>query len=203
MTFQNEVTKNGTTRYRTMRFRPLRALSGVLLVAGVMGVAATSLFAQNSSSAASKAAAVPDAPASRIDFFAGYSYLGPHGSLTVPFGSTIGVPGPVSYSSINVGAIGSVTYFFDRYVGLQIEYANHPDWKQRRSQYRSRRGVVVRYPTEQIVPFVHGDAGGVRLGGPVHEPYTWGPAIDRGRRFGLQHASLWRSSRPPPVPSRL
>ena len=72
MTFQDEVTKD-----RTMRFRPLCALSGALLVAGVVGVTATSLFAQNSSSAASKPAAVPDAPASRMDFFAGYSYLGP------------------------------------------------------------------------------------------------------------------------------
>jgi hypothetical protein len=178
MTFQNKVTKNGTARYRMMRFRPLRALSGVLFVAGVMGVAATSLFAQTSS----KAAAVPDAPASRIDIFAGYSYLDPHGSVTVPSGSLIGVPGPVSYSSINVGAIGSVSYFFNRYVGLQIEYANHPDGDNDGAQ-TAEAGIIFRYPTGAIVPFVHADVGGVRLGGPVHQPYTWGPAVTAGGGF--------------------
>ena len=40
--------------------------------------------------------------------------------------------------------------------------------------------MVLRYPTQEIVPFVHADAGGVRLGGPVHEPYTWGPALTAG-----------------------
>jgi len=38
-------------------------------------------------------------------------------------------------------------------------------------------GLVLRYPTQEIVPFVHADVGAVRLGGPVHEPYTWGPAL--------------------------
>ena len=65
-----------------------------------------------------------DQSASRWDVFMGYSYLAPHGSVTTD------VP-PLtysnSYSAINYGAIGSVSYFFNRYAGGQIEYANHPN----------------------------------------------------------------------------
>jgi hypothetical protein len=45
--------------------------------------------------------------ASRIDIFAGYSYLAPHGSITVPGGGDYGANGPIKYSSIDYGAIGS------------------------------------------------------------------------------------------------
>ena len=115
-----------------MHSRPLTSLGRILLVAGAVGLGSMSLLAQDSSSSAppstaAKPIAPADAPASRIDIFAGYSYLAPHGSVTIPGGANIGVSGPVSYSSINYGAIGSVTYYFNRYVGGQIEYANHPD----------------------------------------------------------------------------
>src|SRR6185437_8711869 len=74
------------------------------------------------------ASTAPQAPyASRIDIFAGYSYLAPHGSVTVPGGNLIGVTGPISYSSIDYGAIGSGTYYFNRYVVGQVEYSDHPD----------------------------------------------------------------------------
>jgi outer membrane protein OmpA-like peptidoglycan-associated protein len=162
-----------------MHARCSNILGRVLALTAALGVAATSLFAQNSPSTASKPATAPGGSASRMDFFAGYSYLGPHGTLTVPFGSTIGAPGPVSYSAINVGAIGSVAYFFNRYVGFQAEYANHPSGNNDGAQ-TAQGGLILRYPLAQIVPWAHGEAGGVRLGGPVHEPYTWGPALTAG-----------------------
>jgi hypothetical protein len=99
--------------------------------------------------------------------------------LTVPNGAGIGVSGPVSYSSINYGAIGSVTYFFNRYVGGQVEYSNHPSGNNDGAQ-SGQLGMVFRYPTAEITPFVHGEAGFNRLGGPVHEPYTFGPALTAG-----------------------
>ncbi len=129
-----------------MHTRSWNALGRVLALTAAVGVAATSLFAQNSPSTASKPAAAPGAPASRMDFFAGYSYLSPHGTLTVPFGSTIGVPDPVSYSSINEGAIGSAAYFFDRYVGLQAEYADHPSGNNDGAS-TAQGGLILRYPT--------------------------------------------------------
>jgi outer membrane protein OmpA-like peptidoglycan-associated protein len=144
-----------------------------------VGLGSVSLLAQDSSSTASKPVAPAESPASRIDIFLGYSYLAPHGSLTVPGGAGIGVSGPVNYSSINYGAIGSVSYFFNRYVGGQVEYANHPDGNNDGAS-TGQLGLIFRYPTAEITPFVHADAGFVRLGGPVHEPYTYGPALTVG-----------------------
>jgi hypothetical protein len=120
-----------------------------------------------------------------VDIFAGYSYFAPHGTITVPGGASIGVNGPVSYSSINYGAIGSVTYYFNRYVGGQVEYANHPDGNNDGAS-SGQLGIVFRYPTAEITPFVHADAGFNRLGGPVHQPYTYGPALTAGG--GLDYA---------------
>jgi hypothetical protein len=168
-----------------MHSRPLSSLGRILLVASAVGFGSASLFAQDSSSTAPKPVAPAEPPASRIDIFAGYSYFAPHGQLTVPSGANIGVGGPVSYSAINYGAIGSVTYYFSRYVGGQVEYANHPDGNNDGAS-SGQLGIVFRYPTAEITPFAHADAGFNRLGGPVHEPYTYGPALTVGG--GLDYA---------------
>jgi outer membrane protein OmpA-like peptidoglycan-associated protein len=168
-----------------MHARPLTSLSRILLVAGAVGLGSASLLAQDSTSTAPKPTAPAEPPASRIDIFAGYSYWAPHGSVTIPSGANIGINGPVSYSSINYGAIGSVSYFFNRYVGGQVEYSNHPDGNNDGASSGSL-GMIFRYPTAEITPFVHGDAGFNRLGGPYHQPYTIGPALTVGG--GLDYA---------------
>jgi hypothetical protein len=142
---------------------------------------------QSSSSAPAAAPAAPAAGstapqvpyASRIDIFLGYSYLAPHGSVTIPGGANVGVNGPVTYSAIDAGAIGSGTYYFNRYVGAQAEVSVHPDGNNDGATVTSG-GIVFRYPTEDITPFVHFEGGAVRLGGPFKQPYTWGPAITAG-----------------------
>jgi hypothetical protein len=183
-----------------MHLRPLHSLSRILLVTCAVGLGTTALYAQDTTqtppqptqdqSSSSAPAAAPAAPApvstaptapyaSRIDIFAGYSYLAPHGSVTIPGGANIGVTGPVSYSAINYGAIGSGTYFFNRYVGAQAEVSVHPDGNNDGVTVASG-GLVFRYPTEDLTPFVHFEGGGVRIGGPYKQPYTWGPAITAG-----------------------
>jgi hypothetical protein len=168
-----------------MHSRPLNSLGRVLLVASALGLGSMSLLAQDSSSTMSKPVAPAEPPASRIDIFAGYSYLAPHGSVTIPGGANIGINGPVSYSSINYGAIGSVSYFFNRYVGGQVEYANHPDGNNDGAS-TGILGMVFRYPTAEITPFVHAGAGFVRLGGPYKQVYTYGPELTIGG--GLDYA---------------
>lgn len=118
-------------------------------------------------------------PASKIDIFTGYSYLDPHGSVNVPGGSTIGVNGPVPYTAINVGALGSANYFFNRYFGGQFEMGAHPSGPND-GAYTFSVGPVVRFPTTSMTPFIHADVGGVRLGGPYHEPYKMGVALTAG-----------------------
>ena len=183
-----------------MHLRPLHSLSRILLVTCAVGLGTTALFAQDTNttqtppqptqdqSSSSAPAAAPAAPASmapqapyasRVDIFAGYSYLAPHGSVTIPGGNLVGINGPVSYSSIDYGAIGSGTFYFNRYVGAQVEYSAHPDGNNDGASVASG-GIVFRYPTEDVTPFVHFEGGAVRLGGPFKQPYTWGPAITAG-----------------------
>ena len=47
----------------------------------------------------------------------GYSYFGAHGRLQ---------PAGIPYSSINLGAIGSGAYYFNKYFGGEVIYVNHP-----------------------------------------------------------------------------
>lgn len=192
-----------------MHLRPLHSLSRILLVTCAVGLGTTALFAQDTTqpppqptqdqSSSSAPAAAPAAPApastapqapyaSRIDIFAGYSYLAPHGSVTIPGGQFVGITGPVSYSSIDYGAIGSATYYFNRYVGAQVEVSVHPDGNNDGAGVASG-GIVFRYPTEDVTPFVHFEAGAVRLGGPFKQPYTWGPALTAGGGldYGIGH----------------
>ncbi len=153
------------------------------------------------------ASPVPSAPApqsaddsaSRWDVFLGYSYLAPHGTVT-----TSVPPGTISnsYSAINYGGIGSVSYFFNRYVGGQIEYANHPSGNNDGIS-TAQAGIIFRYPTEGVSVFVHGLGGGAYVGGPnypgngtdlVAHAYTWGPALTAGAGLDLDFSRhfAWR-----------
>ena len=41
-------------------------------------------------------------------------------------------------------------------------------------------GIIFRYPTSDITPFVHALVGGARVDGPDHNPYKWGPDLTAG-----------------------
>ncbi|RXS94299.1 hypothetical protein ESZ00_14455 [Silvibacterium dinghuense] len=162
-----------------MHSRFLNPLSRILLVGCAVGLGASSMYGQSSSSTPSAAA---EAPVSRIDIFAGYSYLAPKGTVQTP--QLDGTTFSDSYSSIDYGAIISGAYYFNKYVGGQVEYANHPDGNNDGAQ-TAQAGIIFRFPLQGMTPFVHGLAGGVRLGGPNDEPYaahnyTWGPALTAG-----------------------
>src|SRR5580692_7135637 len=110
---------------RRMHFRPFSYWGRTLLAGCATLLVASVVLGQSSSQVPSAPAPQGDQYASRWDVFMGYSYLAPHGSVTTTTGS--GAVYSPSYSSINEGAIGSVAYYFNRYVGGQIEYANHPN----------------------------------------------------------------------------
>jgi len=129
------------------------------------------------------ASTFPEDTPSRWDFFVGYSYLAPKGTVNVlqPDGVTIL---PQTYKSMEHGIIGSGTYFFNRHVGAQVETAAHDLFTNSSSSnggaYTLAGGLVARFPMMDITPFIHGLVGGARMGGPQHEPYTWGPALTAG-----------------------
>jgi outer membrane protein OmpA-like peptidoglycan-associated protein len=171
-----------------MHSRLLVSLSRILLAGCAVGIGASSMYGQSSSSTP---AAPGEAPVSRIDVFLGYSYLAPKGTVTTP--ELGGTTFSDTYSSINYGAIGSVAYYFNKYVGGQFEYENSPSGANDGAQ-TAQAGLIVRFPTQGMVPFAHALAGGVRLGGPNDEPYaahayTWGPALTVGG--GLDYDLPW------------
>lgn len=155
-----------------MVYSPLRNFGRFVLAACAVSLGVASLGAQTPSSTAP----VGVNP-SRIDVFTGYSYFGAHGQLK-PLG--------VNYSSIDLGAIGSGAYYFNKYFGGEAIYVNHPDGKNDGFSSISA-GPIFRAPMQNFTLFAHGLAGGGRLGGPnsphsfqYHNPYTWGPALTAG-----------------------
>lgn len=152
-----------------MFFQPFRILGRSLLALSAVSLGAASLGAQT-----------PAPPAgsnpSRVDVFLGYSYWGGHGQLK---------PAGISYSSVNLGAIGSGAYYFSKYAGIEISAAAHPDGKND-GLYLYQAGPTFRLPTPSVTFFGHALAGGAYLGGPnsqvpfYHEPYRWGPSLTVG-----------------------
>jgi hypothetical protein len=128
----------------------------------------------------SKGMSYGDSP-SRWDIFMGYSYLGPHGTVDVLQPDRVTVL-PISYDAIDLGAIVSGSYYFDKYVGVQLETSQHHfginDFNDDFSFYQG--GLVFRFPSDEVTPFIHGLVGGALVGGPQHEPLTWGPSLTAG-----------------------
>jgi outer membrane protein OmpA-like peptidoglycan-associated protein len=160
-----------------MNHRPFRSLGRMMLAVCAVSLGAVSMGAQTPASSTPAAPAAGPNP-SRADVFLGYSYFGAHGLLK---------PAGIPYSSIDVGAIGSVAYYFNRYFGGEVIYSNHPDGNNDGFSGVSA-GPIIRLPMEDFTVFAHGLAGAGRLGGPnsenpstlEHEPYRWGPALTAG-----------------------
>jgi hypothetical protein len=158
-------------------------MSRVLALAFVV-LLPSSLVAQV---AASQGSGNPNAPAPKWDIFVGYSVLDPRGTFypIQPDGSVL----PVSFKLEKVGLLESATYYFTRYVGLQVEAGQHDLFTNTGfvSTGTSNSGILTldigllyRWPGLHFTPFVHGFAGGADIDGPDHEPYTWGPVAAAG-----------------------
>jgi len=92
----------------------------------------------------------------------------------------------VNYSSIDLGAIGSGAYYFNKYFGGEINFVAHPDGKND-GLYSASAGPIFRAPMQNFTLFAHGLAGGSKLVGPssyhsyqYHNPWTWGTTLTAG-----------------------
>ncbi len=165
----------------------LKSWSRIVALA-VLASVPVALAAQEAPKPAPKASQ-SDSP-SRWDIFAGYSYLSPKGTVNVlqPDGQTVL---PENFKSMDAGIIGSGAYYFNKYVGAQVETAGHDLFKNSSSSnggiYTLSGGLIARFPTADITPFIHGLVGGARVGGPEHEPYKWGPVLTVGG--GMDYAT--------------
>ncbi len=157
-----------------MTYRPFRSLGRFLLAACAVSLGVVNLTAQTPAPTTPASGSNP----SRVDIFTGYSYFGAHGRIQ---------PQGVPYSSVNLGAIGSGAYYFNKYFGGEIIYVNHPDGANDGVSSISG-GPIARLPMDHFTLFAHGLVGSERLGGPNsevpatlgHNPYTWGVALTAG-----------------------
>jgi len=167
----------------------------LVLIASLVGIAPVGLAAQAAGSSAN------DQP-SRWDIFAGYSYLAPKGTVQVP--QPNGTTSANSYDAVNVGGDFSGAYYFNRYVGVQVEYAEH-EWGDSRFPnpvgtegnndgfQTISGGIIFRFPQENFTPFVHGLVGGAQVEGPDFNANKWGPDLTVGG--GMDYDLPWMNHR--------
>ena len=156
-----------------MVYRPFRIVGRFVLAACAVSLGVASLGAQTAPSTTAPVGPNP----SRVDIFTGFSYFGAHGQLK---------PAGINYSSIDLGAIGSGAYYFNKYFGGEVNFVAHPDGNND-GLYSASAGPIFRAPMQNFTLFAHGLVGGAKLGGPnnegvysYHNPYTWGPTLTAG-----------------------
>ncbi len=103
-----------------------------------------------------------------------------------PYNSTIS---GYKYPNVaNSNATASVSLFFTRHLGFQMEGSYFSGNGNRSSYppcvgnciqniYTGEAGPVVRFPIKYVVPFFHVLGGGVKANGPAYQPLTWGYGI--------------------------
>jgi hypothetical protein len=117
-------------------------------------------------------APVTDSP-SKWDIFAGYSYLAPKSSEQIAGDYP---------RSINAGAIGSVTRYFNNYVGFQLEgdyHDMHNESVPNNDFSGGSGGIIFRFPSEDITPFIHALVGG-ETAGSYYYANQWGVVLTAG-----------------------
>jgi hypothetical protein len=176
-----------------MSFRALTIcnIAAALICAGTMPAL---LAAQAAPAAKGSSEGSP----SRWDIFAGYSYLAPHGTVNTP--EPDGNITVASYDAVNLGGLFSGAYFFNRFVGVQLELGEH-EWGEQngRSNIGTEGnddgfltlagGIILRFPVGNITPFVHGMVGTANVNGPYFNPSRWGPALTGGG--GMDYETPW------------
>ena len=167
-----------------MHSHVLKSLSRVLALA-MVAVVPVALAAQESAKPMPKS--MEDSP-SKWDIFAGYSYLAPKGTVSTPMGD--GTVEPIGYHAILGGGILSVSRYFNKYVGVEGIGDVHLEKETtfpRDDFSGGSLGLIFRFPTSDITPFIHGLVGGERVGGPFFQTTTWGPVLTAGG--GLDYAT--------------
>jgi hypothetical protein len=170
--------------------RVVKALFGVVTLAVVVSVPVT-LVAQDAPKPAPKAYVADSA--SKWDIFVGYSYLQPYGKIGSAPATGLGR----TYGNIVLGSTESVTRYFDRHVGLQVEGNEHvvPEKWPYTSTLTGidanddfagvAAGPIVRFPKGNFTPFVHTLIGTERVGS-IWQPDAWGLSATLGGGLDLE-----------------
>jgi len=113
--------------------------------------------------------ATPTANPTRIDLYAGYAYFHPlSGSIdTLP------------YLPIQPGAVASLSFYFTRHLGVQVEGNGFPQGSND-SFYTAQAGPIARFSIGRVSPFVHALGGLAKVSGPAQQAATWGWGLTGG-----------------------
>jgi len=162
--------------------RVSKSVSRILALACVVTLP-IALGAQDSSKPAAKAPAGDSS--SRWDIFAGWSYFIPNS--TVDGTNAKGQVVPVKFKDAFRGGDVSLSRYFNRNIGWQIDSGNHDRfYSDKRSNdsnmglFSVQTGPVFRLPSEGFTPWAHALVGGVQLEGPAHQNYTPGITFTLG-----------------------
>ncbi len=154
------------------RVRLSSGLCGVLSL--VMAAAFSFVLLAPGRAAAQAVQSASEMTPSRADVFLGYAYWHPLG------GTIYQRP----FSAIKPGAVLSGSYYFGRYLGVEVEGGGFPNGDND-SIYTVEGGPVVRYPVGRFSPFIHALGGGAKVAGPASQPSTFGWALTGG--LGLDY----------------
>ena len=165
-------------------------LALTLACASLMPIA---MAAQDSAKPAAPASTGPSAQApSKWDIFAGYSYLAPKGQI-VNDGTR-----QDTAKSISCCADVSLARYFTNFVGVQVEGDFHKSGGNNTSVVHDQfsggsGGLIFRYPTEDITPFVHALVGGESVSSTYYPSNKWGMVLTAGG--GIDYNTPWLDHR--------
>jgi outer membrane protein OmpA-like peptidoglycan-associated protein len=143
-----------------------------------------------------------DDSASKWDIFLGYSFLAPNATV---YGWNAGPRGTVgAYQSSGVsimtqklGSAESVTRYFNRHFGLQIDsgqndiYNGSTNGSSNSGMYMVQAGGIYRWPGSKVTPWVHVLGGGGELEGPSHQNYSPGWTTTAGGGLDYELNRHW------------
>jgi hypothetical protein len=128
----------------------------------------------------------------------GYSYLAPSGTVNTM--DDKGNPLTANYDAVNVGGLFSGAYYFNKHIGVQAEFAIH-EWGQGVADSNIGTegnddgfitfggGLIARFPTGNITPFVHALVDLEDVSGPYHNGPQVGPGLTVGG--GMDYETPW------------
>ena len=151
-------------------------------VARVAALALTLVAARPSAAQAMRGAS--EYPDSKVDIYGGYGWFHPLNS---------GIYGQQYQDITNPNATASVSYWFNHFLGVQMEGSyfsgngEHRIYDPSCSKsmcdqliYTAEAGPVLRLPMGAFVPFIHALGGGERTNGPVDQHLFWGWGVTGG-----------------------
>jgi outer membrane protein OmpA-like peptidoglycan-associated protein len=173
-----------------LRVSKIARLALALACSGLIPIALT---AQDTAKPAAPASTGPSADApSKWDIFAGFSYLAPKGTL-INNGTQ-----QDNAKSITCCADISIARYFNKFFGVQAEGDFHKNGGNRSAVVHNTfaggsGGLIARFPTEDITPFVHALIGGESVSSTYYPSNKWGVVLTAGG--GIDYGTPWLDHR--------